>query len=135
MTVLCATVEEPPLNGPPAAPVAGQCFLVGGVPTGAWVGKSGWIAGFSDGGWRFVEPPEGAQVMVRTSGETMLRRNGAWETGIVRAQEVQVAGKKIVGSRQPAIAAPIAGSTIDAEARSTIAAIVAALQAHGLIET
>jgi hypothetical protein len=39
-----------------------------------------------------------------------------------------------VGPRQPGIAPPAGGATLDVEARSAIAAILAALTAHGLIE-
>ena len=133
--LLSALVEAPPGNDPPASPVAGQSYLVGEAPTGEWSGNAGAIAGFTEGGWRFVAPPEGAQLLVRTTGETMVRRNGGWETGIVRAREVRVGGQAVLGSRQPPIEAPAGGSTIDSEARTAIAEIIAALRAHGLIES
>lgn len=131
--LLSAFVESPPANDPPASPMPGQCYLVGDAPTGVWAGNAGAIAGFTDGGWRFVVPPEGAQLLVRSTSETMVRRNDAWETGIVRAREIQVGGQKIVGERQSPIAAPAGGSTIDPEARATISEIIASLRAHGLI--
>ena len=122
-------------NDPPADPVAGQCYLVGDAPTGEWAGNSGTIAGFTEGGWRFVTPPEGAQMLVHTTGETIVRRNGAWEAGIVRAREVRVGDQPVLRSRQPPIDAPEGGSTVDVEARSAIAEVIAALRAHGLIES
>jgi len=133
--LLSATVEAPPLNDPPADPIAGQCFLVGDSPTGDWSGQPGAIAGFSDGGWRFVAPPEGVRLLDRTSGETMLRLNGAWEAGVVRAREVQVGGQTVLAGRQAPIETPSGGAMIDAEGRSAISAILSALRAHGLIET
>lgn len=131
--LLCATVEAPPQDDPPASPVAGQCFLIGDSPTGEWIGQAGAIAGFSDGGWRFVTPIEGAQLLVRATGEMMLRRNGTWEAGIVRARQVQVDGLTILRGQQPPVAAPAGGAVVDTESRSAISAILAALQAHGLI--
>ena len=131
--LLCAAVEAPPQNDPPVSPVAGQCFLIGDSPTGNWIGQAGAIAGFADGGWRFVTPIEGAQLLVRATGETMLRRNGTWEAGILRAREVQVGGQTVLRERQLPIAAPGGGSVIDTESRSAISAILSALQAHGLI--
>jgi hypothetical protein len=38
----------------------------------------------------------------------------------------------VVGARQPAIAAPAGGTTIDAEARNAVAALLAVLKSHGL---
>ena len=133
--LLCAAVEAPPLNDPPANPVIGQCFLVGDNPTGDWSGQPRAITGFSDGGWRFVAPMEGARVLVRTTGETMVWRNGAWETGIARVREVQVDGQTVLARRQPPIAAPAGGTVVDTESRLTISAILSALQSHGLIGT
>ena len=131
--LLSAAVEAPPQNDPPVSPVAGQCFLIGDSPTGDWTGQPGAIAGFSDGGWRFVTPIEGAQLLVRATGEMMLRRSGSWEAGIVRARQVQVDGLTILRGQQPPVAAPAGGSVVDTESRSAISAILAALQAHGLI--
>ena len=133
--LICATVESLPANDPPPAPQPGDCFVVGDQPTGDWVGQAGALAGFSDGGWRFVAPIDGMQVHCLPNGETMVRRNGAWESGIVRASEVQVGGAKVVGPRQPAIEAPGGGTVADAEARLAIGQIIAALEAHGLVET
>lgn len=132
---LNALVEGPPANEPPTAPLPGQCYLVGDAPTGAWSGYAGTIAGFTEGGWRFTPPPEGAQLLDRTTGETTVRRDGAWESGIVRASEVRVGDVPVLGARQPPIELPAGGSTVDPEARSAIAQVVAALSAHGLIES
>ena len=132
-TLLCPVVEGAPMAQPPASPVEGQCFIVASGGTGAWAGKDGALAAYGEGGWRFVTAGEGLQVYDRASGETLLRRNGSWESGIVRAQEVQVDGQTVVRERQGNISAPSGGTTIDAECRSAIAALLAALQAHGLI--
>lgn len=132
-TLLCPVVEGPPLAQPPANPIAGQCFLVAGAATGAWAGNDGALAAFTDAGWRFVAPIEGLRVLDRPSGETWLRRNGSWEIGIVRALEVRIGGQTILRDRQAAIPSPAGGTTVDAECRSAVAALLAALQAHGLI--
>ena len=133
--LLCALVEGPPANDPPASPAAGQCYLVGNAPIGDWAGNAEAMAGFTDGGWRFVAPSEGLQVLLRATGETMIRRGGAWETGVVRAQEIRVGGEKVLGAQQPTIAVPAGGSVIDAEARAAISEIVASLRSHGLIRS
>lgn len=133
--LLGALVEGPPANDPPAAPLAGQAFLVAQAPTGDWAGNAGAIAGFTDGGWRFMPSPEGARVLDRTTGEAMVRRNGAWEAGVVRAREVRVGEHKVLGERQPPITVPVGGSVADLEARTAISNIVDCLRAHGLISS
>jgi hypothetical protein len=131
--LLCALIEGPPLNNPPAGPNVGQAFLVGDSPVGDWAGHAGAIAGFTDGGWRFVAPPDGVQLLNRATGEAMVRRNSAWEVGITHAQEIQVDGHKVLGGQQPPILVPAGGSVADLEARAAISEIIASLRAHGLI--
>ncbi|MGJ3629200.1 DUF2793 domain-containing protein [Sphingomonas sp. MMS24-JH45] len=55
-------VEGVDVDTPPASPVAGQCWIVGTTPVGPWVGQAGRIAGWTEGGWRFVSAREGASV-------------------------------------------------------------------------
>lgn len=43
-------------NTPPGSPAAGDCYVVGSAPTGAWVGRSGQVAVFDDGAWRYGVP-------------------------------------------------------------------------------
>jgi hypothetical protein len=47
---------------------------------------------------------------------------------------VLVDGVKVVGARQPAIADPTGGTSVDGEARDTLRAVLAALRGHGLID-
>jgi hypothetical protein len=133
--VVSAAVEGLPLATPPVSPAVGSCHIVGASPNGAWSGQAGKLAAFTSGGWRFVAPFDGLEATVRISGSTAVYRNGAWEIGKLRGSEVAVDGLKVVGAREPAIAAPAGGSTIDLEARAAIGAILAAMRDHGLIET
>jgi len=130
-----AAVEGLPQSDPPSDAALGQCFLVAAGATGAWEGRDGTIAGLTAGGWRFVEPVEGMRLLDKPTGQSMLRRNGAWETGVVRASELTIGGKTVVSERQPAIAEPADGASPDTEARAAISAVLGALRAHGLIES
>lgn len=132
--IVAAAVEEGPRADPPASPVPGRCYIVGPAPTGDWSGKSQSVAGYTSGGWRFVEPVEGMSVHVNAEGIVATFRQGAWEMGVVRGSSVVVAGDQVVGARLPAIAAASGGSTVDAEARAAIAAVLGALRQHGLID-
>jgi hypothetical protein len=131
--VVSAAVEGLPLSTPPGSPAVGSCYIVGASPTGAWVGEADRLAAFTSGGWRFVAPIDGLSALVRSSGSIAVYRNGAWEVGTVRGSEVQVDGIKVLGARQAAIPTPAGGSSVDAEARAAIEAILTALRSHGLI--
>ena len=131
--LLSPTVETMTLSAPPSSPARGACYVVASGATGAWAGKDDMLAGYADGGWRFVAPVEGLRLLDRGSGQILLRRDGAWESGIVRAEEVQIGGLTVVRQRQPAIANPTGGTVIDAECRTAIGSILTMLRTHGLI--
>jgi hypothetical protein len=133
--LVAAAVEQEPIADPPASPAAGACYLVDSSPTGAWAGKPQSVAGYTSGGWRFIEPVEGLSVFVKSAAQFAFYRAGAWEMGVMRGTSVLIGGKQVVGSRAAAIASPAGGSTIDVEARSTLDEILGALRQHGLIET
>lgn len=106
-------VEAVGVDVPPAAPVEGQAWIVGDAPEGLWRRHPGALAGWMTGGWRFVAPREGVQVRT-IEGMLAVRRGDGWQRGA-------------------AIAPPAGGAVVDAEARATLAAILAALRTHGLV--
>ena len=118
---------------PPASPVVGQCWIVGGAPVAAWSGHAAALAGWTGGGWRFAGPREGMTAWSEADGCRAVYARGAWQIGTLTATELTIGGQRVVGARQPAIAAPTGGTTSDAEARAAIGQVVAALAAHGLI--
>lgn len=127
--------EAAGLNTPPADPRPGQSWIVGGAPTDAWSGLAGAFATWTGGGWRFVAPVEGMGAWVTASGLPARRSGGAWVVGELRATALTVGGRQVVGAQQPAIAAPVGGGAVDAEARATLSAVLATLRSHGLIAT
>lgn len=131
--VVAAGVEAVGLDVPPADPAPGQVWIVGPAPSGAWTGRAGSMAGWTGGGWRFVAPFEGLRVWVAPERLEARFTGGAWVTGEVRASRVLVDGAPVLGARQPAIDAPEGGPVVDAEARAGVAAVLAAMRAHGLI--
>lgn len=98
---------------PPSAPASGQCWIVGPAPAGAFSGKSGQVAAWSEGGWRFITPFPGLRVHDKASGAQRFF-NGAWQ-GVV------------------APAAPAGGAVIDVQARAAVASLVALLQTAGIL--
>lgn len=128
-----ATAETLGDTAPPKAPGAGQSWIVGLDPTGAWSGQAGTVAGWTDGGWRFVPPGEGMRLWVRAAGQFADYRAGGWQLGRIAAAALSIGGVQVVGGQQPAIADPATGSTVDQAARTTLHAVLEALRAHGLI--
>ena len=133
--VAAASVEEPPCDDPRVSAVEGAAYIIGSSPTGAWSGKGGRIANMSAGGWRYVVPTDGMSAVIKTSGLRADYRSGVWTIGNVAAERVEIGGVKVVGAQGAAIASPAGGSIVDAEARSAIASILAAMRQHGLIAT
>ena len=97
---------------PPVSPANGANWLVGVSPTGAWAGQAGKIACRQAGNWLFVAPLDGMHVLDKSNGQAKLFR-GTWQSPV-------------------APASPSGGSTVDAQARTAIDAIVAALRQAGI---
>lgn len=100
-------------SAPPVSPIDGQNWLVGASPTGEWSGHGGKIAARQAGNWLFFEPRDGMRLLNRANGQEIRYQSG-WQA-------------------PPRPAAPSGGTTIDAEARSAVAAILACLTQAGLI--
>ena len=118
---------------PPANPAAGEGWIVGDAPVGDWAGNARAIAGWTDGGWRFVAPRAGMRVWSAADGCDLRFVDGGWIAGELRAARILVAGVQVVTGQQPAIDAPNGGATVDIEARAAIAALLDTLRSHGLI--
>lgn len=131
---LHAAVEGPPLAAPPQTPALAQTWIVAVGAGGAWAGRDGALASWTEGGWRFVDPIPGMLVWNQAAGLWLHCREGGWSGGELSAAAYFVAGKKVVGDRQPAVPSPSGGTIIDEEARASIVALTAALKSHGLIE-
>ena len=97
---------------PPTTPVEGTNWLVAASPTGAWAGQAGTIACRQAGNWLFVAPRDGMILLNRANGQ-QRRYFASWLA-------------------PSAPAAPSGGSTVDAEARTVITALVAALRLAGI---
>lgn len=109
-----AVVEAGPFDDPPVAPVPGQCWLVGSAPVGDWTGRAAALALWTSGGWRFSAPRAGMRVTRLSDGARVRFDDGEWTAPTL-------------------VGAPSGGSTIDAEARSVLATLIAQLAAHGLL--
>ena len=118
---------------PPSDPEAGRCWIVAAGGGGAWVGKDGHVACWTEGGWRFIVPRAGLALWVADRNGLLRHDGAAWRNEAVRSDGLYVDGQRVVGARKGPVTAPVGGAVADAESRAAIAAILAALRDHGLI--
>jgi hypothetical protein len=128
-----AVVEAVGVAVPPAAPTPGQCWIVGPAPSGAWTGQAQALAGWSDGGWRFLAAVPGMTAWSRADNADARFDGSSWSVGTLSGARLVLGGTPMLAARQPAIAAPANGTVVDREVRSAVSAILSALRTHGLI--
>lgn len=128
-----AWAEGVGVNTPPASPGDGQCWIVGPGPTGAWSGQAGKLAGWTQGGWRFLAPREGMTTGVAGAAGFARYTGGTWSHGVLTGSAVKLNGEQMVATRRPGIADAAGGAIVDIEARVAINAVLGALRGHGLI--
>lgn len=131
---LHACIEESPLATPPGSPAAGQSWLVAAGATGAWAGEDDRLACWTGGGWRFVAPLPGMPVWNKADGVWLHWTGSGWSDGALPATALSIGGQQVVGPRLPDVPSPSGGTTIDAEARAAVDALIATLKSHGLID-
>jgi hypothetical protein len=66
------------LNTPPVSPNAGDVYLVGNSPTGAWVGHAKDIATWDGSAWTFIDGVQGNFLYNASTGITYIFRGGNW---------------------------------------------------------
>jgi hypothetical protein len=120
---------------PPSGPLVGQSWIVGTGASGLWLDHDREIALWTEGGWRFIVPFAGQSAWSIADTMPVQFLGGQWEKGVQNGEIFKVQGTKVVGVRQPAIAGPTGGATVDLEGRIALNAILAALRTHGLIAT
>lgn len=111
--VLLHPAIEAVLAAPPATPSNGQCWLVGSSATGAFAGQTDRIAAWSEGGWRFIAPRDGMRTYDISASAHRLYAAGSWR--LIAAPS-----------------GPSGGTVIDSQARTALAAIIAALRTAGI---
>ena len=132
--LLHGAVESADEDAPPTSPDDGQCWIVADGASGSRFGQDGSVACWTGGGWRFAAPRVGLTLRVVDRGHMMYFDGSDWQDAAVRGDGFYVGGERVAGTRQPAIANPVGGSSIDSEARSSLVAILNAMRSHGLIE-
>ncbi len=117
--------------GPPPSPVAGDCQIVATSAAAAWGQPAGTLMHWQGSGWLPEAPLDGQIALIRDEG-IMIVHWAVWQP-LWPVAGLVVAGRTMLAGPVASITPPSGGGTIDAEARAALAAIVAALQAHGLL--
>jgi hypothetical protein len=91
----------------------GKCWLIGAAASGLWANRSGQIAIWTGGGWRFAVPQNGMRLWNKSEGQQSHYVAGQW-------------------SNAPLISLPVGGAVIDAEARAALTAILQYLRSIGM---
>ncbi len=65
-------------NAPPGAPVTGDMYVVGTVPTGAWSAMANNLAQWAGSAWLFTAPSRGTTVVSVATGIVSIWSGAAW---------------------------------------------------------
>lgn len=101
-------VVEAKLTAPPAGLTDssdGLCWLIGSPATGQWSGRSGQVARWSGGSWRYIAAVAGMTLWLVSGNKRLFYIAGAWV-------------------EPSAINSPVGGTSIDTEARAAVLAIL-----------
>jgi hypothetical protein len=131
---LHACVEGDPADDLPADPEPGQSWIVAAGAGGAWAGRTDQLACWTGAGWRFTAPVPGMAAWNLDAGYWLHWTGTGWSGGEWPVSALIVGGQQVVGPRLEAVPSPSGGTTIDAEARAVLDALIVALRTHGLIE-
>lgn len=116
----CAVVSRS-VSVPPAMPVAGTCWLLPEGCEGAWQGRDGALACWTEGGWRYLGMPEGGQLWVKDEGRRLRHSDGGWVLDLPFGEPLE------------ALPVPGGGDVVDQQARDAIGSLVARLVGAGLL--
>ncbi len=100
-------------SAPPAAAADGESYRIKAPASGAWTGREDRVAVRIAGDWHFIEPVQGTALFDQAAEAVIVFRSG-WRVALA-----------------PPL--PSGGTIVDAEARTAISALIAALKALGIL--
>lgn len=109
--VVESEIASPPV---PLPDDAGKCWLIGVGATGVWQGKSGQIACWVGGGWRYLIPVDAMRIWNKSTATDIIWVDGQWVSA-------------------PTVSDPVYGAVIDVEARVAIAALLSHFRTIGQV--
>lgn len=106
------------LNTPPGTPTAGDCYVIDTAPTDAWAGKTGQVAVYDDGAWRYGTPRTGWLAYCEADGEQYVF-DGGWSIASSGGGGSDVMAAKTIKGNKNAVSAAAQDLT-PAEARTVM---------------
>lgn len=99
-------VESAGLVTPPPEPAEGDRYIVAPLATGAWLGREGHVAAFSNGAWIFAAPQNGWRAWVRDQHSTAVFCDGGWVAGLLGASDLGAATTGHLKTAEVVVAGP-----------------------------
>jgi hypothetical protein len=131
--LLHLAVETATLAVPPIAPVGGTGWIVGASSTGAWTGKAGQLAFWTDGGWRFTVPRQGCVAWLRDVQHFAVFTAAGWRDDGWPVAGLRVGGRLALAAAPVSVASPAGGTVNDIETRAALAALLLALRTAAIV--
>jgi hypothetical protein len=119
-------------NVAPVGPIAGECHIVGMMPTGVWAGQADAIAMHDGFGWQFTPAQIGFVAYVVDIGVLAIYDDG-WRADALPVAALRIDGRTVLGAPIANVDVPSGGGTVDVEMRTAFAALLGALAAQGVI--
>ncbi len=116
---------------PPAAPATGDVHIVPAAAAAAWGAAAGSLMAWQGNGWLAVTPLPGQVALVRDEA-IMLVHNGSWQP-LWPVAGLSIGGRAVLAAAPASVAPASGGSVVDAQARAVLGALIAALQAQGVL--
>lgn len=132
-TLLHLAVETATLNRPPVAPALGQAWIVAPGASGAWAGHAGEVASFGSAGWRYTVPREGCVAWLCDVQRFAVCTAAGWRDDGWPAAGLRIGGRLAMTGSAPVVTGPVGGTTVDTQARATLAVLLEALSFQGVI--
>ncbi len=86
--LLQAAMVSVSVNTPPGSPVAGDCYIVGTSPTGAWASHAKALAYYTTG-WNFIAPWEGLTVWAKDANALYTYDGTNWGVSVATPTSLQ----------------------------------------------
>lgn len=118
---------------PPTSSAVDATWIVASGATGTWEGQADALATWDGAAWRFTPPAEGTLCWIADEKILALYGDGAWNADFLPVAGLKVGGAPMLGATPTMIPAPVGGGTVDAEARATLASLLAYLEEQGLL--
>lgn len=118
---------------PPPNPALGEIHIVPVAGAAAWGHPAGHIVQWQGSGWLAETVRDGQLALVTDEAQMLVFRSG-WQA-LWPVAGLAIGGREVLAATPVSVSAPTGGTTIDAQVRATVAALISALQQQGILST